>query len=97
MGDNLPGSFIENVGQVDHAASFYVHEAGATIFFTAEGLTISLSQGLRDDVVNHSLRLEFLGAGPDTSIESVDSATGVVNIFRSAAPNSCFPGIPTHS
>lgn len=97
VGDKLPVSFIENVGQVDHAASFYVHEAGATIFFTAEGLTISLSQGLRDDVVNHSLRLEFLGVGPETSIESVESATGVVNIFRGADPNSWFTGIPTHS
>ncbi len=93
----LPVSFIENVGQIDDTVSFYVHEPAATIFFAPDALVIDLTQGRREELSSHSLRVELVGAGASSSVQSVEPASGVVNIFRGDDPSDWHTNIPTHS
>ena len=93
----LPVSFIENVGQIDETVSFYVHEPAATIFFAPDALVINLTQGRREEMPSQSLRIELLGASASASVQSVEPASGVVNIFRGDDPSKWYTNIPTHS
>jgi uncharacterized repeat protein (TIGR01451 family) len=48
---NLPVYFIENQGQLDRRAAYYVHGSDKVIYFTAGGLTIVLQPPRRQAVV----------------------------------------------
>lgn len=57
----LPPLFVENRGQVDHRASYYLQGRDAGVFFTPRGLALSLDGPKQKHPFG--LRLDFLGVG----------------------------------
>jgi len=45
---NVPLYFIENRGQIDSQVTYYARCTGQTIFFSNEGVTITLTQGVKE-------------------------------------------------
>src|SRR5215210_6195357 len=57
----LPLSFVENRGQVDRRASYYLQGSGASVYFTSRGLTLAMSDRRRSGD-RWGLRLDFVDA-----------------------------------
>ncbi len=91
----LPLSFIENRGQVDERARFYVQGLSYSLFFTADGHALRLVSGSGEHAKAHVVRVELVGA-ETRRIESRQPATGIVSYFT--GPKSEWKaGIPTHA
>ncbi len=90
-----PLSFIENKGQVEGAAKFYLQEPAATILFAPGGLIMTLAGSA--DLPDQSLRVDLLGANPNPPIVSLGRAAGTVNVFHGNDPDGWHTDIPTHS
>ena len=89
-----PLSFVENRGQVESAVRFYVRQGPATVFFTPGEVVMSLSDRKG---AGHAVRVQLLGADPDASIRSLESAPGLVSVFQGSDSSAWLTGIPTHN
>ncbi len=99
MLDRLPLTFIENRGQVDPQANYYLEGAGASVYFTPNGVALSarLESGRPAD-----LDMEFPGAedvsptaGGRTQATISDFGTGQEGLptFSQVAYRNLWPGI----
>ena len=91
---NLPLSFVENRGQVDPRAPYYLQGAESSVYFTAEGLRLSLAPST-PNAPGWSLALDFVGAEP-TVPESRSKAEGTVSYFK-GDPGEWRSSIPIYS
>ena len=89
LGD-LPLSFIENRGQVDPRAAYYLRGAGASVYFTPEGLALSVAPEGRSRPAE--LAVEFPGADPVTPVAR-GRTSAVVSPFSTGSGS----GVPTFS
>ncbi len=92
---NLPLSFIENRGQTDRRASYYVQGKGASVFFTRHGLALSLI----DQTHAHrqiGLRLDFEGARAGAGPVGENRSPAFVSYFK-GRPGQWKTKIPTYS
>lgn len=108
----LPLSFIENRGQVDQRARFYLKGREGTIYFTKEGIVYDLlKREFNDSIRQHepgkkvdkpgkvsrfSFTLKFEGALPDVQISANKKLTGTVNYLRGNEPVKWQTGIPLY-
>jgi PKD repeat protein len=90
----LPLYFVQNQGQRDHRARYYLDGAKTEVFFTARGLNLVLNDeggsGRR-----WNLALDFVGAGR-TEPEGVGRTAAVVSYFRGRAHN-WHKALPTYA
>jgi len=93
---SLPLYFIENRGQADRRARYYVHGKEASVFFTPGGLALSLADEHRAGR-RWGLRLDFLGTAPARPRPVGQARTpAVVNYFK--GPRQDWKSkIPTYS
>jgi hypothetical protein len=107
----LPLFFIENRGQVEGPAAFYLPARDKTVYFTPQGLTISLSEprasarapqlqpaAFRINEPHHqwTLKLDFIGANPHARLRGQDPAPTTVSYFK-GAPTAWRTGLRTFS
>jgi len=59
---NLPLYFIENKGQLDDRAAYYLKGADRTLYFKPDGMTISLYQGDSKNSKRWIMNLDFIDA-----------------------------------
>ena len=90
---SLPPVFIKNRGQVDHRASYYLQGRDAGIFFTREGLALSLLDSTHKQ--RFGLRLDFLGARDVTPVAR--SRTRAVTSYFKGRRADWKTNVPTYS
>lgn len=103
----LPLSFEANVGQLDGRAKFVARQNGADLFFTADGLVLSLQDPAAADLVRRGsaasargaaprvIRLSWLGAKL-ASIAGLEEMAGKANYLRGSDPAKWRAGISTY-
>ena len=103
----LPLSFEANVGQLDGRAKFVARQNGADLFFTADGLVLSLQDPTAADLlgsgsavsprgtVPRAIRLSWLGARP-ASITGLEEMAGKANYLKGSDPAKWRTGISTY-
>ncbi|WP_261206687.1 SBBP repeat-containing protein [Laspinema sp. D2d] len=94
--DNLPLSFIANVGQLDPEVQFLVQGAQHDIFFTPDEIVLSKSQIINDETISHQVKVSFADANPDPTIEAVAPLPGVANFITGDDPSQWHENIPTY-
>jgi len=100
----LPLLFIENQGQVDEAATYYVKASGQTVYFTEENIVFDLiryDQAEADDTADRQAErlvfsLDFLGANSQPAIEGSGKDGAVVNYFIGNDPEKWHANVPTY-
>ncbi|MEW6742933.1 MAG: SBBP repeat-containing protein [Planctomycetota bacterium] len=90
---NLPLYFVENRGQLDEQVAYYVKGADKTLYFTNDGLTISL-QG-KDQ--RWTVKLEFVDANPNVVPRAEDKQAAIFSYFIGNDPEKWRAGCPTYS
>ncbi|MGH2675840.1 MAG: SBBP repeat-containing protein, partial [Actinomycetota bacterium] len=78
--ERLPLSFIENRGQTDPRAGYYLHGGETSVYFTEGGLRLGLEDA-GGTAQRWNLALDFVGARP-TAPRGVAKAPGVVSYFK---------------
>lgn len=89
----LPIPFIPNAGQTDTAVAFQAHDMGGTLFFTEEGVILSLPQN--KDGINPVVKMQFAGANP-TEIRGETPLPGTVNYIQGDNPTHWYTDLPTY-
>ena len=92
--DKLPISLIENRGQIDSRALYYVQSPGRSMYFTKEGHSLRLSQGKGDDAKAHTIKVELEGAATER-VEGLQRSAATVSYFKGHRED--WKTIPTHS
>ena len=103
----LPLSFIRNDGQIDERVRYYERGSGHSIFFTKEGIYLSLQQTTGTEVKKgetatpadsrlESIRLFPMGGSKAPEIAAEDQQKGVVNYFV-GSPEKWRSNIPAYS
>ena len=95
-GEMTPLVFVENRGQVDGPARFYLHQPAASVFFAPGALVVDLRVDAGDEIRSHAYRVELAGAGPAAPVESVERSAGLLNIFQGNDPGRWLTNVPTH-
>ena len=90
----LPLAFIENRGQTDPRAGYYIQGSATSVYFTARGLRLGL-QDAEGTNQRWNLALDFVGARP-TSPQGLGKTPAVVSYFK-GNPRDWHAGIPTYS
>jgi len=104
----LPLFFIQNDGQLDKKVKFYTKSSGSAIYFTQEGMYISLvkQQGKKEaktEAMSDTkpeaklIKLSFLGGNPNPEIVAEGRLEGKVNYFIGNDPKKWKTDIPTYS
>ncbi len=108
--EHMPLYFIENRGQLDSRVAFYVQGRDTTLYFTAEGMTLVLTE-IGDRLERASLgrnrqspqprtrravKLDFVGANPEPKILGGDPTSAVVSYFK-GRPEEWKAGLPTYA
>ena len=88
---DLPVSIIENRGQADPRVGYYVHGARDALYFTSEGLTLSLG----GEEGRWTVEQRFVGAPPTDPVAG-DRLPGVVSYFKGSSVD-WQTGIPTYA
>lgn len=96
----MPLQFIPNRGQVDGRVAFYLQGRDKTVYFTSEGLTFVLSGtgpgAAGRPAGRYALKLDFLGAAPDTRL-SGEGKTGAVISYFTGNEADWRAGLPAYS
>jgi uncharacterized repeat protein (TIGR01451 family) len=92
----LPLRFIPNSGQIDSNVHYTVKGAGHTIFFTPEEVVFSAVQEADSGLTSSQVRLGFVGANPQPSIEALSPMRAVVNFFLGNDPAKWQTDVPTY-
>src|SRR6266545_441842 len=108
--EHMPLYFVENRGQLDSRVAFYVQGRDTTLYFTAEGMTLVLTE-IGDRLERASLgrnrqgpppqtrravKLDFVGANPEPKILGGDPTSAVVSYFK-GRPEEWKAGLPTYA
>jgi len=94
---NAPVYFVENGGQVDDPVAYLVHGEDKTLYFEPGCVTFALSG--EDEQGNYSrwaVKLEFLGANPDSALTGKDETSARFSYFR-GRPEQWRTGLRTYS
>ena len=83
----LPVYFIENRGQTDARAAYYVQGSATNVYFTKTGIAYLLTgrtggDGETRTIRRHAIHLEFEGANPEVKVTGEDRAEAVVSYFK---------------
>jgi hypothetical protein len=94
----LPLYFIENRGQVDERAAYYVQGKDKTLYFTSEGVTFVLSgEDTESPAANRwVLKLGFVGANPEVQPVGRDETGALISYFR-GRPEEWETGLKAYS
>jgi hypothetical protein len=94
----IPLSFIENRGQLDGRAAFYVLGKGESLYFGAGGVTMALTRTLAGPVEagRWSVKLDFIGADPDV-LPSGEGRTETAYSFFKGRQEDWRTGVPAYS
>jgi hypothetical protein len=84
----LPLAFIPNRGQMDAQVDYYTQSGSHSIWFTADGVTLTLPE--------MALRLAFVDANPATRLEGHQKQPGVVSYFIGNDPAEWRTRLPTY-
>ena len=89
---NLPVYFIPNRGQLDEHVAYYVQGKDKTVYFTNDGMTLSLAKPtpLSGDAgaevaERWTVKLDFVGADPDVRPVGENETGAVVSYFKGKA------------
>src|SRR6266540_5841154 len=110
--EHMPLYFVENRGQLDSRVAFYVQGRDTTLYFTAEGMTLVLTE-IGDRLERASLgrnrqgpppqprtrravKLDFVGANPRPKILGADPTPTVVSYFK-GRPEEWKAGLATYA
>lgn len=88
-------NFIENRGQIDRRAEYYLPGKDASVYFRRDGLSLSLAEKGRTGR-RYGLKLDFVGARADARPVGRAKTPTVVSYFK-GAPEDWKAGIPTYS
>ncbi len=91
----LPLAFVENRGQLDRRAKYYLQGSDTSVYFTRKGLALSLTDPQRAGR-RWNLKLRFKGASADARPVGQGRSSGVVSYFR-GRPKQWKTGLPTYS
>ena len=80
---DLPVSFVENKGQLDHDVRYHAEGSGHAFYFTPDRLVLSFTD---DPQTGFALALEFVGADPGVEPVGRGPAAGRVNYLRGDDP-----------
>ncbi|MFH1998332.1 MAG: SBBP repeat-containing protein [Planctomycetota bacterium] len=80
-GSGFPLYFIENQGQVDDEALFYVQGMDKCIYFTTEGLTLDLA-GSEDNSARCAVKLAFVDANPNLQLRGEQKQEAIISCFK---------------
>ncbi|MFN3472374.1 MAG: hypothetical protein ACK4ZR_07220, partial [Aquificaceae bacterium] len=96
---NLPLYFIENKGQLDEKVRFYEKGAGHGVFFTQEGVYISLSKKSEEDgnFLTETVAFKPINANKAPQIVAEEELPGKVNYFIGNDPKKWKTNIPTYA
>ncbi|MHC4942352.1 MAG: DUF7948 domain-containing protein [Planctomycetota bacterium] len=83
----LPLYFIENRGQVDEQAAYYVQGSDRILYFEAGGVTFSLLHEEDGKLERDDVLLSFLGADLDAMPRGEDRQQAVFSFFRGGEDN----------
>lgn len=78
--------FIENHGQIDGPVAYYVQDMDRAVYFTAEGITVLLTNPETIDIESKTvqgwvLKLDFVGANPNTQPIGLEQMPATVSYF----------------
>jgi hypothetical protein len=88
----LPMIFMANRGQLDPRVLYYVPGKEKSLYFTSEGLTLTLNGASE----RWAVKLDFVGANPAVRPEGVEETDAVVSYFK-GQPDEWKTGLPTYS
>lgn len=91
VAQNIPAQFIPNEGQLDPAVRFQAHVNGGTLFFTDDGVVMTLptDQGQATNV-----QMQFVDAQARPAIQGIERLAGTTNYIQASAQ---YTGIPTYA
>jgi hypothetical protein len=97
----LPLFFTENRGQVDSKVKFYTRGQGHSVFFTPEGMILSLSRASgeakgKGKEASKVLQLRPQGISPAVEIMATEPLEGKVNFFQGSDPAKWVTDVPTY-
>jgi hypothetical protein len=78
----MPLYFIENSGQMDGRIAYYIQGSDKTIYFTADGLTFTLTEPGRQQ--RWTLKLDFVSPNPGVRPRGRDQTEAVFSYFKGA-------------
>src|SRR5262249_34096977 len=87
----LPVYFVENRGQADPRVAYYASPRGATAYFTADGVTLSL----RGKTAHSVLKIDFLGAASQATPSGLEQTDAVFSYFK-GPPEAWKTDLPTY-
>jgi beta-propeller repeat-containing protein len=97
----LPLSFEVNQGQVDPAVDFVAHSRGATVLLSAGDAVLAPraadSSQPSAGTEPAALRLQLLGADPQSQVEALDALPGTASYFVGDDPAGWHTGVPTYA
>lgn len=97
----LPLYFTENQGQADSRVKFYARGPGQAVYFTPEGMTLSLRRlpakaGGEEKAPGAVVQLHPLGIRPGAAIQALEPLPGKVNYYRGKSPGQWRTDLPTY-
>ena len=87
----LPVTFIENQGQAADQVMFVVRGTEGSAFFTSNSVVFRLTQSEEE-----TLRISFVSAGPDATVEGWSELPGKVNYLIGSDPSKWKKNVPTY-
>ena len=90
----MPLAFVENRGQVDAAARYYIRGPRYAFYVTPGGLLLSFSN--ERSTGGHTLALSFPGSNPAALLSGDRLESGTVNYFHGNDPAAWHTGIPRY-
>ncbi|MBK6436816.1 MAG: SBBP repeat-containing protein [Rhodanobacteraceae bacterium] len=79
----LPIAFVENQGQTDAGVAYYLHARGHSVYFSASGHALRLTQGHGEQARAHVVKVDLVDAKAGT-IQGGNRTAGSVSYFRGA-------------
>ncbi|HOU25082.1 MAG TPA: hypothetical protein PLN42_12670, partial [Anaerolineae bacterium] len=94
----LPLTFVLNRGQVPGEVSYYIQGSDKNVYFNPSGVTYLLEGEAADGSGRgpYALRLEYLAANPQVTVEGADPASTRISYFR-GPKESWQTNLPTFS
>jgi len=79
----LPIAFVENHGQTDAGVAYYLHARGHSVYFSASGHALRLTQGHGEQARAHVVKVDLVDAQAG-AIQGGNRTAGSVSYFRGA-------------
>ena len=97
----LPLYFVENRGQIDARAAYYVQGSATSVYFTKTGIVYALSSRTGEEkgpaqTQRHAIHLDFEGANPNVKVVGQERTEAVVSYFK-GQPSEWKTALPTYN